>query len=70
MKHFIALTCEALARSIYAIAATTPHTISIRLFQQGLQQVLEGIFHKNRFLTKLYLDTPACQNNGAGGDLS
>jgi hypothetical protein len=36
MKHLIALTCEALARSIYAIAATTPHTVSIRLFQQGL----------------------------------
>lgn len=36
MKHYIALTCEALARSIYAIAATAPHTISVRLYPQGL----------------------------------
>jgi len=36
MQHFIALTCEALARSIYASAATSPHTITVRLFQQGL----------------------------------
>jgi hypothetical protein len=36
VKHFIALTCEALARSIYALAAESPHTISIRLFKQGL----------------------------------
>jgi hypothetical protein len=35
-KHFVALTCEALARSIYAAAATSPHTVTIRLFQQGL----------------------------------
>ncbi|MBN1679236.1 MAG: DUF1638 domain-containing protein [Anaerolineae bacterium] len=36
MKHFVALTCEALARSLYAVAAAAPHTISIRLFRQGL----------------------------------
>ena len=36
MKHFIALTCEALARSVYAAAATSPHTITVQLFQQGL----------------------------------
>lgn len=36
MKQFLALTCEALARSIYAIAATAPHTVTIDLFRQGL----------------------------------
>ncbi len=36
MKRLIALTCEALARSIYATAATSPYTISVRLFKQGL----------------------------------
>jgi hypothetical protein len=36
MKRYIALTCEALARSIYAVAATSPHTISVRLYHQGL----------------------------------
>lgn len=36
MQHFIALTCEALARTVYAIAAESPHTISTRLFKQGL----------------------------------
>jgi len=45
MKHFIALTCEALARSIYAIAATTPHTVSIRLFQQGLHNRPKNLRH-------------------------
>ena len=34
-KHYIALTCEALARNMYAAAATAPHTISVRLFRQG-----------------------------------
>ena len=36
MARYIALTCEALARSIYAAAAQTPHTVSIRLYRQGL----------------------------------
>jgi hypothetical protein len=36
MKHYIALTCTALARSIYAVAATTPHAVSVRLLDQGL----------------------------------
>ncbi len=35
-KHFIVLTCEALARSIDAAIATSPHTITIQLFKQGL----------------------------------
>lgn len=36
MSHYIALTCEALARSLYAAAAASPHTITMRLFKQGL----------------------------------
>jgi hypothetical protein len=36
MSHFLALTCEALARSVYAAAASTPHTVSVRLLEQGL----------------------------------
>jgi len=36
VNHYIALTCEALARSIYAIAAEAPHTVSVRLYRQGL----------------------------------
>jgi hypothetical protein len=36
MSRYLALTCEALARSIYHLAAETPHTVSIRLFGQGL----------------------------------
>jgi hypothetical protein len=36
MKRYIALTCEALARSIYASAARSPHTVSVRLYRQGL----------------------------------
>src|SRR5512145_3150155 len=36
MKRYIALTCEALARSVYAVAAVAPHPVSVRLFKQGL----------------------------------
>ncbi len=36
MKHFIAITCEALARLTYAIAAAAPPTITVRLYRQGL----------------------------------
>lgn len=36
MQHFIALTCGALARSVYAVAAEAPHTITVRLYDQGL----------------------------------
>jgi hypothetical protein len=39
MQRFIALTCGALARSIYAAAATAPHTVSVRLFAQGLHNI-------------------------------
>jgi len=43
MKHFIALTCEALARSIYGLSATAPHTISVRLFRQGLHNTPKAL---------------------------
>lgn len=36
MAHYIALACEALARSVYASAASTPHTVTVRLLRQGL----------------------------------
>ncbi len=36
MSRYIAFTCEALSRSLYAAAAQSPHTVSIRLFRQGL----------------------------------
>ena len=36
MKHFVALTCEALARSLYACAANSPNAITVRLYKQGL----------------------------------
>lgn len=36
MTHYIALTCSALARSVYAAAAIAKPVISVRLFDQGL----------------------------------
>jgi len=36
MTHYLALTCEALARSVYAAAAQTDHTITVQLYRQGL----------------------------------
>ncbi len=36
MKRYVALTCEALARSIYAVAADAPSTVTVRLYKQGL----------------------------------
>lgn len=36
MAHYIALTCEAMARMVYAAAANTSHTITVQLFRQGL----------------------------------
>lgn len=36
MKRYVALTCEALSRSIYQLAATSENTITIRLYKQGL----------------------------------
>ena len=36
MAHYIALTCEALTRWAQDAAITSPHTVSVRLFRQGL----------------------------------
>jgi hypothetical protein len=36
MAHYLALTCEALARTIYKLSAETEHTITTQLFRQGL----------------------------------
>src|SRR5690606_5136462 len=36
VKQFLALTCEALARMTYSLAAVSNHTITIQLFRQGL----------------------------------
>lgn len=36
MSRFLALTCEALARSIYGLAAETPHIVTMQLYRQGL----------------------------------
>ncbi len=36
MARYLAITCEALARTIYAVAAATPHTITMQMLEQGL----------------------------------
>ncbi len=36
MANYLALTCEALARSIYLTAAGSANTVTVRLFRQGL----------------------------------
>ncbi|MBZ0298285.1 MAG: DUF1638 domain-containing protein [Anaerolineae bacterium] len=36
MAYYTALTCEALARSVYDLAASSPQTITVSLFKQGL----------------------------------
>jgi hypothetical protein len=41
--RYIALTCEALARSLYAAAATSPHAVTVRLFKQGLHNRPKGL---------------------------
>jgi hypothetical protein len=43
MARYIALTCEALARSVYAAAAVSPHTVSVQLFKQGLHNRPKGL---------------------------
>ena len=43
MARYIALTCEALARPVYAAAAGSPHTINVRLFKQGLHNRPKGL---------------------------
>jgi hypothetical protein len=43
MTHYLALTCEALARSLYSAAADSSNTISIRLFRQGLHNTPKNL---------------------------
>ena len=43
MKRYIALTCEALARSVYAAAAESPHTITVQLYRQGLHNTPKNL---------------------------
>ena len=42
MARYLALTCEALARPVYAAAAVSPHTVNVRLFKQGLHNRPKG----------------------------
>ncbi|MBE2268921.1 MAG: DUF1638 domain-containing protein [Anaerolinea sp.] len=43
MKRFLALTCEALARMTYSLAAASEHTITIQLYKQGLHNRPKGL---------------------------
>jgi len=43
VKRLVALTCEALARSIYAAAADAPHTVTVQLFRQGLHNTPKSL---------------------------
>jgi len=43
VKRFVALTCEALARSIYAAAADAPHTVTVQLLRQGLHNTPKSL---------------------------
>lgn len=45
MARMIALTCEALARPVYAAAATSPHTVTPRFFRQGLHNTPKLLRH-------------------------
>ncbi len=36
MNRYVALTCSALARGLYALAATSPNIVTVHLFDQGL----------------------------------
>ncbi len=43
MSHYIALTCSALARSVYAAAAVADAAVTIRLFDQGLHNAPKNL---------------------------
>ncbi len=43
MARYLALTCEALARSIYSLSAETEHIITTRLYRQGLHNRPKGL---------------------------
>lgn len=46
MSQYIALSCSALARQIYSIAATVPPAISVQMLDQGLHRVSENLREK------------------------
>lgn len=58
MARYIALTCEALARPVYAAAASSPHTVSIRLLKQGLHNRPKGL----RVILQEEIDAVAADN--------
>lgn len=43
MSQYVALTCSALARPIYSIAATVPSAVSVQTLDQGLHRVSESL---------------------------
>ncbi len=43
MKRYLALTCEALTRSVYAAAADAPHTVTVELLRQGLHNTPKSL---------------------------
>lgn len=43
MTHYVALTCSALARSVYAEAAQAKPVVSVRLYDQGLHNVPKNL---------------------------
>jgi hypothetical protein len=49
MSNYTALTCSALARSIYGLAALSPHIVSVRLFEQGLHNKPGNLREKLQF---------------------
>jgi hypothetical protein len=46
MSQYVALTCSALARPIYSIAASVPAAISVQILDQGLHRVSESLRKK------------------------
>lgn len=45
MARYLALTCEALARAVYAAAAISPHTVTVQLYRQGLHDAPKVLRH-------------------------
>jgi hypothetical protein len=46
MSQYVALTCSALARPIYSIAATVPPAVSVQTMDQGLHRVSDTLREK------------------------
>lgn len=49
MSNYIALTCSALARSVYGLASLSPHIVSVNLFDQGLHNKPGSLREKLQF---------------------